>query len=404
LAKIRDATQGAVDSGDIPGALSLVWRKGELIQLNTIGMRDVEQKLPIVRDTIFAIASMTKPITVATALTLIDEGKIKLDDPITKWVPEFANVRVLKKPDGPLDDTCPAPRAITIEDLMTHRAGFTYAFLARGSLGGALMQKIGLGLSSPLTPDEWIKTLASVPLMSAPGERFSYGHSIDVLGFVLVRICGKTLSEVMREHLLGPLNMKDTDFWVPSEKRSRLAISCTSPSPGNFVPNPIDSIVANAPPASTLGGQGLLTTADDYLTFARMLMGGGKVNGLRVLKEKTAARMTSNHITPAQRQFPSAVTNWKTQGYGYGMMTIDNADAYQAAGQGFGSAGTYGWGGAFGGWWQTDPKEEMTLIWLQECLPPPPSPGSMSAGGMPRMPGIAGTIAFEKAAYAAISA
>ncbi|MFZ1989666.1 MAG: serine hydrolase domain-containing protein [Alphaproteobacteria bacterium] len=404
LLTAKAVAQGAVDSGDIPGVLTVLWHKGELVQLNTLGMRDPQQKLPMTHDTIFAIASMSKPVTVATALTLVDAGKIKLDDPITKWAPEFANMRVLKKPDGPLDDTIPAPRAATIEELMTHRAGFAYGFIAPGPIGGALLQKIGFGLDSPLTPDEWLKTLAALPLVSAPGERFSYGHSIDVLGFIIARLQGQALGATMQDLLLGPLGMKDTFFWVPPEKRARRAATCISPSPGNFMPNPIKSVVADSPPAYTSGGQGLLTTADDYLTFARMLMGGGKVNGVRVLKEKTVARMTSNHITEAQRQLPSAVTNWKAQGYGYGVMTVEDSKAYEATGQGAGAAGTYGWGGAFGGWWQNDPKQETTLIWLQECLPMPPQPGAMSAGGIPRIPGIAGTIAFEKAAYSAIRA
>ena len=402
LAKVKAAAQGAIDSGDIPGVITVLWRKGELVQLNAFGVRDVAQKTPMTRDTIFAIASMSKPVTVATALTLVDAGKMKLDDPITKWAPEFANMRVLKKPDGPLGDTYPAPRAATIEELMTHRAGFTYGFIAPGPIGGALLQKLGFGLDSPMTPDEWLKALAQFPLVSAPGERFSYGHSIDVLGFIVARACGKPLGEAMHERLFASIGMKDTGFWVPPEKRARFAVSCISPSPAQFTPNPITSMMGIGPAVYTSGGQGLVTTADDYLTFARMLMGGGKVNGARVLKAETAKRMTSNHIAPAQRQFPSAVTDWKSQGYGYGVMTVDDSKAYEATGRGMGLTGTYGWGGAFGGWWQNDPKEEMTLIWLQECLPPPPAPGAMSAGGMQRIPGIAGTIAFEKAAYAAI--
>jgi len=199
LEKVRAATEAPVASGDIPGALSLIWRKGELVQLNTSGLRDHQQKLPMTRDTIFAIASMSKPVTVATALTLVDAGKMKLDDPITKWAPEFAQMRVLKKLDGALDDTVPAARAITIEDLMTHRSGLTYPYLVPGPLGGALMQKMGFGIESTLTPDEWMKSLASLPLVSQPGERFNYGHSIDVLGFVIARVSGKPLIDTMRE-------------------------------------------------------------------------------------------------------------------------------------------------------------------------------------------------------------
>ncbi|HXZ68701.1 MAG TPA: serine hydrolase domain-containing protein, partial [Alphaproteobacteria bacterium] len=357
LEKVRAATEAPVASGDIPGALSLIWRKGELVQLNTSGLRDHQQKLPMTRDTIFAIASMSKPVTVATALTLVDAGKMKLDDPITKWAPEFAQMRVLKKLDGALDDTVPAARAITIEDLMTHRSGLTYPYLVPGPLGGALMQKMGFGIESTLTPDEWMKSLASLPLVSQPGERFNYGHSIDVLGFVIARVSGKPLIDTMRERLFEPIGMKDTFFWVPPEKRARRAATVFSPAPGNFQPSGVRSFTADTPPAYTSAGQGLLSTADDYLTFARMLMSGGKLNGVRVLKESTVKLMTSNHITPAQRQFASPVTNWKSQGFGYGVMIVEHSDVY-SAGPGTGSDGTYGWGGAFGGWWQNDPKQE----------------------------------------------
>jgi CubicO group peptidase (beta-lactamase class C family) len=148
----------------------------------------------------------------------------------------------------------------------------------------------------------------------------------------------------------------------------------------------------------------LLSTADDYLTFARMLMGGGKVNGVRVLKESSVKLMTSNHITPEQRKIPSpGIINWLSQGFGYGVMIVENPLAYESAGQGMASAGTYGWGGAFGGWWQNDPKEEIALIWLQECLPPPPRPGAF-ASGPPRVPGAVGLTGFVKAAYAALCA
>lgn len=402
LSKVPEAARTAVDSGDIPGALSLIWLRGELLQLNIVGLRDPQQKLPLERDTIFAVASMSKPITVATALSLVDAGMIKLSDPITKWAPEFANMRVLTKPNGPLENTYPAPRAITIEDLMTHRSGLTYPYLAPGPLGGALMQKMGFGIESTLTPDKWMKELATLPLLYAPGERFNYGHSIDVLGFISARVGGKTLAEVMREHLFAPLGMKDTGFWVPPEKRARRAATVYSPEPGNFMPGGVPSFTADKPPAYTSGGQGLLTTADDYLRFARMLLGGGKLNGTRVLKEKSVALMTSNHITAEQRNFPSpGIINWKSQGFGYGVMIIEDPKAYAAAGQGAGSAGTYGWGGAFGGWWQNDPKQEITVIWLQECLPPPPAPGAF-ASGAPRIPGVSSMLATVRAAYAAI--
>ena len=173
----------------------------------------------------------------------------------------------------------------------------------------------------------------------------------------------------------------------------------TSPAPNNFIPTTLPSFVGASPPAYTSGGQGLVSTADDYLNFARMLLAHGIADGTRVLKPETVKLMTSNHITVVQRQFPSLVTDWKTQGFGLGISIIEDAKTYAAGGRGAGSAGSFGWGGAFGGWWQADPAEDMILIWLQEVLPPPPT-APPAPGVMPRIPGALATIAFQRAAYA----
>lgn len=398
LASIRAPAQNAIATGDLPGVVNLVWRRGQA-EIQTAGLRDIARKLPMERQTIFGIASMSKPVTVAAALTLVERGRIRLDDPITKWAPEFADMRVLRRPDGPLDDTYPAPQAITIEDLMTHRSGLSYGFLASGPLGAALMQKIGMGIESPLTPDEWMKTLAALPLAYAPGERFNYGHSIDVLGFILGRATGASLRQVMHEQLFGPLRMADTDFWIPPQKRARGAVIYSSPAPGMFTPMSIDSWVGAAPPAYASGGQGLVSTADDYLTFARMLLGGGEADGVRVLKPEMVRLMTSNHLTEAQRLIPfMGLPFWRGQGFGPGVSLI--TDSEQHAWMGAGDAGAFGWPGAFGGWWQADPAEDMVLLWLQHTLPAPPGPGGLP----PHTPGAMATVAFQKAVYAGVMA
>ena len=398
-ASIQAPARNAVATGELPGALTLVWRKGRMAEVQTVGLRDIERRLPMEWGTIFGVASMSKPVTVAAALTLVERGRIRLGDPITKWAPEFADMRVLRRPDGPLDDTYPAPRAITIEDLMTHRSGLSYSFLAPGPLGAALMQTIGMGIESPLTPDEWMKTLAALPLAYPPGERFNYGHSIDVLGFILGRAAGTSLRRVMHEQIFGPLRMADTDFWIPPGKRERMAVLYSSPAAGTFRPVSIDSWVGASPPAYTSGGQGLVSTAGDYLTFARMLLGGGEVDGVRVLKPETVRLMTSNHLTAEQRMIPfMGLPFWSGQGFGLGVSVI--TDPAQHAWMGAGDAGAFGWPGAFGGWWQADPAEDMVLLWLQHTLPAPPVPG----GPAPRTPGAMATVAFEKAVYAGIAA
>ena len=392
---VQQIVRAAVESGDIPGVVAQVWRKGELCCDVVAGLRDVERGIPMDRTAIFGIASMSKPVTVALALTLLDEGKLRLDDSITRWVPEFAQMRVLRRPDGPLDDTVPAARPITVEDLMTHRSGLAYGFMTPPPLGAALMARLGMGMESALAPDAWLKSLAELPLVYQPGERFNYGLSIDVLGFVAARVLGTDLRSAMRERLFAPLGMVDTDFWIPPEKRERMARVYYSTAPAQFIPSKVTAFTADAPAANVSGGQGLVSTADDYVRFARTLMHDGKLDRVRVLKPQTARLMRSNRYTAAQRQYPFLGHPF-TQGVGLGVSVITDATQPGATG----SVGSFGWPGAFGGWWQADPQEDMVLLWLQECSPAPPQPGA----AMPRIPGTEGLRQFRTAVYDTTSA
>ena len=398
-AKQQDAVQrvahAAVESGDIPGVVAQVWRNGELCCDVAAGLRDVERRIQMDRAAIFGLASMSKPVTVALTLVLVDEGKLRLDDPITRWAPEFAQMRVLRRPDGPLDETAPALRAITVEDLMTHRSGLAYGFLTPPPLGAALMARLGMGMESALAPDAWLKSLAELPLVYQPGERFNYGLSIDVLGFVVARVLGTDLRSAMRERLFAPLGMVDTDFWIPPEKRSRMAAFYVSTKPGQFTPSNVSTFTRDSPSAYALGGQGLVSTADDYLRFARMLMHDGKLDRVRVLQSATAQSMRNNRLTAMQRQYPFLGQPF-TQGFGLGVSVITDATQPSATG----SVGSFGWPGAFGGWWQADPQEDMVLLWLQQCSPAPPQPGA----AMPRIPGADGLRQFRTAVYDTIRA
>ncbi len=398
LAKLSQILQTSVDSGDTPGVVSLIWRKGEVVQVGAAGFRDIERRSPMERSTIFRIASMSKPVTVAAALTFVDRGEMRLDDPITQWAPEFADMSVLKRPDGPLDETSPASRPITIEDLMTHRSGLTYSFMAAGPLSKALEEKIGLGIDSPLSPDDWIAALAALPLAYAPGERFIYGLSIDVLGIILGRAAGTGLRRVMRERVCGPLGMDDTDFWLAPAKRDRAATPyAAGESPGEFTPAHPTAFVGDAPQAFASGGQGLVSTADDYLTFARMLLGGGEVDGVRLLSAQSVQSMTTNRLTPAQRQIPfMGMPFWAGQGYGLGLSMI--TDAEKQAWMGAGCNGAFGWPGMYGGWWQADPVQDLVLLWLTQATPAAPE----TPDAMPRMPGIFARMAFQNQVYATL--
>ena len=400
LAQIPAALQGVVEAGDLSGFVTLIWRKGEVAQVNTLGLRDLEAQAPMTRDTLFRIASMTKPVTSVAALMLMEEGKLRLDDPVTRWLPEFADMRVLEEATGPLDKTYAAPRDITVEDLMTHRAGLAYGFTSIGPIAHAHEAKLGSPLVNRMTPDDWLKALGTLPLSYPPGDRFHYSHATDVLGFLVARIEGKPLGQVLRERIFEPLGMKDTDFWQPAEKRGRMAKLYKAPPEGG----PLEDVslpMGDERPPFEGGGGGLISTADDYLTFARMLLGRGEVEGVRLLKAETVETMTANRLTAAQRQIPfMGLPFWAAQGFGLGVSTIMEPEKLEFMGAG--SQGSFGWPGAFGTWWQADPAEDMVMIYLiQNSMPLEPEAVSQLATGQ-RMGGRAALPMFQKLTYAAL--
>jgi CubicO group peptidase (beta-lactamase class C family) len=400
LQAIGPALQGVVDAGDLSGFVTLVWRGGKVVQVDTIGRRDVEGDKPMTRDTIFRIASMTKPITSVAALMLLEEGRLKLDDPITRWAPEFADMQVLKAADGPLDQTVPAERDITIEDLMTHRAGLAYGFTSMGPIAQAHETALGPALGTPLTPDEWMKRLGGLPLSYEPGARFHYSHATDVLGFIVARIEGKPLDQVLQDRVFGPLGMTDTAFHVPPEKSDRAA-KLYRINPETDVMEEVAFPYYPAPPVFAAGGGGLVSTADDYLKFARLMLGKGEVDGVRLLKTETVEMMTADRLTEAQKAIPfMGIPFWLGQGFGLGVSVI--TDPVKQAWMGAGNAGAFGWPGAFGTWWQADPAADMVLIYLiQNSMPLGPEAAAQLATGQ-RMGGRAALPVFQKMVYGAL--
>lgn len=400
LAQIPPALQAVVDAGDLSGFVTLIWRKGQEAQVNTVGWRDVEAGAPMTRDTLFRIASMTKPVTSIAALMLLEEDKLRLDDPITRWLPEFAGMQVLKDPAGPIEHTYPAARDITVEDLMTHRAGLAYAFTSVGPIGQAHEDRLGPPLGTPLTPDIWLKALGSLPLSYPPGERFHYSHATEVLGFLVARIEGKPLGQVLKDRIFGPLGMQDTDFWCPPEKRGRMA-KLYRIDPATDRLQDVSFPHVDSQPAFEAGGGGLISTADDYLRFARMMLGKGEVDGVRLVKAETIEMMTANRLSDDQRAIPfMGIPFWLGQGFGLGVSVI--TDPQLQAWMGAGSKGAFGWPGAFGTWWQADPAEEMVLIYLiQNSMPLGPEAAAQLATGQ-RMGGRAALPVFQKLVYGAL--
>jgi CubicO group peptidase (beta-lactamase class C family) len=399
LAKIKPALQGVIDQGVLSGAVTLLWRNGQVADVSVVGMADIEAGRPMTRDTLFRIASMSKPVTSVAALMLMEEGKLKLDDPITKWAPEFANMRVLKDAQGPLDNVEPARRDITIDDLLTHRAGLAYAFTSIGPIAHAHQKALGDVLSNPLDPDPWMAALGGLPLSYRPGERFHYSHATDVLGFIVGRAAGKPFREVLFEKIFDPLGMVDTDFYIPPAKRNRAAVVYKLEEDMSLTPVPFRQ--HEAPPAYCGGGGGLVSTADDYLKFARMLLGRGEVDGVRLLKPETVALMTTNRLTDAQREITfMGMPFWTGQGFGLGVSVV--TDAAKQAWMGPSTNGAFGWPGAFGTWWQADPAENLVMIYLiQNSMPLEPESASQLATGQ-RMAAAAALPMFQTLTYQAL--
>ena len=362
LADNKSSIAEAVDAGLLSGAVTLVWHHGEVLQVNEIGFRDVEAKQPMQRDTIFRIASMTKPVTVAAAMTLVEEGKLALTDPVTRWLPELADMRVLVDPTGPLDNTVAAVRPITIDDLMTHRSGLAYSFSVGGPIGRAYAQ-----VSLRQDQDDWLAEVAGLPLVHQPGDRLTYSHATEVLGIVLSRMEGKSLHDVLTERVLAPLRMSDTGFYVSPEKRARTATMYRLGEDGlqhdAMGPIPVKE------PRFCQGGASLVSTADDYLRFARMLLGGGSVDGARVLSEESAQQMRTDQLTEEQKRHPFlGMPFWIGRGFGLNLSVVtDPSRSAQLFGPG--GRGTFSWPGAYGTWWQADPENELILIYLIQNFP-----------------------------------
>lgn len=372
---IKEMLEAAVASGQMAGAATIVWQDGKLMQAACAGWRDIEAKLPVQSDTIFRIASLSKPITSALAMLLLEEGRFGLNDPITNWVPEFTDMRVLRDANGPLDETVPATRALTFHDLLIHCSGLTYGELHRGPISAAYAEKLGGSMDTPVAPDDWIAALASLPLIDQPGEAFHYGHSTDLLGLLLARMEGAPLGEVLEQRIFRPLGMKDTGFIVSKDKWHRRAAPYGFDDEGRLTRRecvPGGHALPERPEDMKFesGGQGLWSTADDFLAFAQIFVEGGMSNGTRLLSPSSVTLMTSNQLTKEQRaksmMFGSRIF---ASGHGYGMgvavvLEPEMADPLRCGG----GIGTVGWPGAYGGWWQADPNDKSVLIFLAHSM------------------------------------
>ena len=362
-ARINAVFEEDVEQGRIPGAVVLIARGGTLAYLEAFGYRNREKSVAMTTDAIFRIASMTKPVTVAAAMALVEEGKLALSDPVSRWLPELADMRVLADPTGPLDNTVAAVRPITIDDLMTHRSGLAYSFSVVGPIARAYA-----GVSLRQDQDSWLSEVARLPLVHQPGERLTYSHATEVLGIALSRIEDKPLHAVLAERIFEPLGMTDTGFWISPDKRARAATMYRLSEESELRSDALGPIPVKEP-RFCQGGASLVSTADDYLRFARMLLAGGEVDGVRVLSEDSVAAMRADRLTEEQKRQPFlGAPFWIGRGFGLNLSVVtDPSRSGQLFGPG--GVGTFGWPGAYGTWWQADPANDLILIYLIQNYP-----------------------------------
>ena len=362
LARIGTWLKAEVAAGKIPGAVVLVARDGKVAYQETIGKLDPQKGAPMTSDAIFRIYSMTKPITTVAAMILVEEGRLTLDAPVSRFIPEFAKMQVgVEKTDAAGAkslDLVPARRAITMQDLMRHSSGLTYGFF-----GNSLVKKAyndaRIDAGGDTTNEEFAKKIATMPLHYHPGSTWDYSYSTDVLGRVVEVVAGKSLFAFMKERILDPLSMKDTSFYVPEPARqARLAEPFTEDRTiGEGVGFNDPRVVKTAEP----GGQGMVSTAADYARFLQMLLGGGKLDGRRIIGPKTVEYMTSDHLGTSVVAGPLYLPG---PGYGFGLGFAVRKGAGESAA--IAAAGEYNWGGAGGTAFWVDPKTRLFVVFMMQ--------------------------------------
>ena len=364
---LQQAIATRVGRGEFPGVLALVAR-GDDVAVHPVGVTRFGGDVPIRRDTPFRIASMTKPVLAAATLMLAEDDRLDLEEPVVKLLPELAGQRVLRRPGGPLDDTVELVRPVTVADLLTFTLGFgavvegdqfdpPYPIVVAG-------RELGLVLGepdprTPYGPDEWIRRFGTLPLIHQPGAKWMYNAGSLILGVLLARADGRPLDQVLHDRLFAPLGMTGTGFWLPADRAAELP-----PHYGTDVATgqPVERTntgpeIWSTPPPFPSGAGGLVSTADDFLAFARLLMNRGVHGGTRLLSEQSVAAMTTNHLSP--EQIASGGTLLGGSGWGYGLAVTVEEDEVSPAGR-------YGWSGGYGTTWFNDPGTGLIMIVLSQ--------------------------------------
>lgn len=364
LQRLSRVMQAYVDEGKLVGATALVARRGKIAYLKSFGQRDLEAGEPMKNDTIFRIASQTKALVSAGVMMLQEEGKLLISDPVGKYLPEYMETSVAVPREGGGYDVIKARRPITIRDLLTHTAGIGYG----GGPGAAAWKSADIQGWYFAHRDEpvgvTVAHMASLPMDAQPGEKFVYGYNTDILGAMIEKVSGKSLDVFLQERILKPLGMKDTHFYLPMNKKDRLAVVYSvneegqverAPAPGGMVGQ---GAYVEGPRKSFSGGAGLLSTAADYAAFMQAMLNGGTLNGKRILSRKTVELMTANHIQDIDFWTPGA-------GFGLGFQVTEDIGARGVPG----SPGEFGWGGAYHSTYWADPKEDLIVVYFTQLIP-----------------------------------
>jgi CubicO group peptidase (beta-lactamase class C family) len=371
LDRLHGVMADHVERGDLPGLVMLVSRNGET-HVDAIGRLAFEASL-MTRDAIFRITSMTKPVTAAAAMILVEQGKLQLDDPVDRWLPELANRRVLLTIDALIHQTVPARRAISLRDLLTFRCGYGMipVFPERYPIQRAYAEAgLAPGPVFPsFPPDELMRRYGSLPLIYQPGERWLYNAGSEILGVLIARVAGVTFGEFLQERIFAPLGMKDTAFYASKEKQHRFATAYShdraTKSMRVFDP-PVTGRFSN-PPAFENGSAGLVSTADDFNAFAQMLLNGGSFGTERILSQTSVDLMTTNHIQADEKR-ESTLFLGNSRGWGFGMSVFTGFGDPEA------KPGRFGWDGGYGTSWYSDPQTQLTGILLTQRVMDSPEP------------------------------
>jgi len=363
LERLSDALEAYVDDGQFAGSVTLVARRGRIAYFEAFGSRDREANAPMQTDAIFRIASQSKAIVSVAAMTLVEEGKLLLTDPVGKYLPELMETKVAVAQDGgPGYDVVKARRPITVRDLLTHTSGFGYGAGVGGELWAAAGQTGYYFADKDETIRDSVRRIASLPAHAQPGTQWVYGYSTDILGALVEVVAGQPLDRVLRERVFEPLGMRDTEFYLSAGKANRLTAVYSqnagklerAPTPGNAVGQ---GHYVDGPRKNFSGGAGLLSTATDYARFLEMLRNGGTLDGRRILSRKSVELMTTSHL--------GDIAYNAGQGFGLGFYVVEDVGARGSPG----SAGEFGWGGAYHTTYWVDPREELIVVHLTQLVP-----------------------------------